>query len=142
MFECTSPAKKFPPKIANEKNFLSTQQIQKKTEQQFYIEEKNKQVHLQIKMHLKNIIKIEKYKKTWSTKYQRINTQPIKTKNNQIHLQNKIHNEHFNNIDTTGKYKKLNMTEHKTEMNVTKIDKYKKTEQHFYDGAQSRHEHY
>ena len=68
MFECTSPAKKFPPKIVNEKNFLSTQQIQKKTEQQFYIEEKNKQVHLQIKMHLKNIIKIEKYKKTWSTK--------------------------------------------------------------------------
>ena len=141
MFECASPAKKFSPKIANEKNFLSTQQIQKKLKQQFYIEEKNKQVHLQIKMHLKNI-KIEEYKKTWSTKYQRINTQPIKTKNNQIHLQNKIHNEHFNNIDTTGKYKKLNMTEHKTEMNVTKIDKYKKTEQHFYDGAQSRHEHY
>ena len=63
MFQCASPAKKFSPKIANEKNFLSTQQIQKKMEQQFYIEEKNKQVHLQIKMHLKNI-KIEEYRKT------------------------------------------------------------------------------
>ena len=35
------------------------------------------------------------------------------------------------------KYKKLNMTEHKTDMNITKFDKYKKTEQQFYDGAQS-----
>ena len=33
------------------------------------------------------------------------------------------------------------MIEHKTDMNITKIDKYKKTEQHFYDGAQNRHEH-
>ena len=33
-------------------------------------------------------------------------------------------------------YKKLNMTEHKTDLNITKIDKYKKrTEQQFYDGA-------
>ena len=36
------------------------------------------------------------------------------------------------------KYKKLNMTEHKTDMNVTKTDKYKKTEQQFYDGEQKR----
>ena len=27
------------------------------------------------------------------------------------------------------------MKEHKTDMNITKIDKYKKTEQQFYDGA-------
>ena len=40
------------------------------------------------------------------------------------------------------KYKKLNMTEHKTDLNITKIDKYKKTDQQFYDGAQNRHEHY
>ena len=31
------------------------------------------------------------------------------------------------------------MTENKTDMNITKIDKYKKN---FYDGAQNRHEHY
>ena len=34
------------------------------------------------------------------------------------------------------------MTEHKTDMYITKIDKYKKTEPQFYDGAQNRHEHY
>ena len=34
------------------------------------------------------------------------------------------------------------MTEHKTDMNITKIGKYNKTEQQFYDGAQNRHEHY
>ena len=72
------------------------------------------------------------------------------------------------NITKIGKYKKLTMTEHKTDMSITKIDKYKKlkiaedkrdmnitkidkykkkttknkTEQHFCDGAQKRHEHY
>ena len=71
------------------------------------------------------------------------------------------------NITKIGKYKKLNMTEHKTDMSITKIDKYKKltiaedktdmnitkidkykkkktkkTEQHFWDGAQKRHEYY
>ena len=35
------------------------------------------------------------------------------------------------------KYKRLNMTEHKADMNITKIDKYKKIEQQFYDGAQN-----
>ena len=34
------------------------------------------------------------------------------------------------------------MTEHKTDMNITKIDKYKKTKQQFYNGAQNRYEHY
>ena len=29
------------------------------------------------------------------------------------------------------------MTEHKTDMNITKIDKYKKTEQQFYDEEQN-----
>ena len=56
--ECMSP-KRFPPKTANEKKFLSTQQIQKNCTDM-------------------NITKIEKYKK-------------------------------------------LNMTEHKTDMNVTEI---------------------
>ena len=35
------------------------------------------------------------------------------------------------------KYKKLNITEHKTDMNITKIDKYQKTEQHLYHGLQN-----
>ena len=39
-------------------------------------------------------------------------------KNKQMHLQIKIHNEHLKNI--------------------TKIDKYKKTEQYLYNGAQNR----
>ena len=34
------------------------------------------------------------------------------------------------------------MTEHKTDMNITEINKYKKTEQQFYDRAQKRYEHY
>ena len=52
-------------------------------------------------------------------------------KNNQIHSQIKIHNEHLKNIKIEGKNKiqkfnKLNMTEHKTDMSITKIDEYKK----------------
>ena len=34
------------------------------------------------------------------------------------------------------------MKEHKTDINITKIYKYKKIEQQFYDGAQNRHKHY
>ena len=34
------------------------------------------------------------------------------------------------------------MTEHKTDMKITKIDKYKKGERHVYDGVKNRHEHY
>ena len=33
------------------------------------------------------------------------------------------------------------MTEHKTGMNIAKINKHKKTEEQRYDGAQNRHEH-
>ena len=64
------------------------------------------------------------------------------------------------NITKIDKYKKLNMTElktdiniteklsstsmmeYKTDMNITKIDKYKKLKQHFYRGIQNWHEHY
>ena len=49
--------------------------------------------------------------------------------------------EHKTDINIS-KYKKLNMTEHKTDMNITKIDKYKTTEQQFYDGEQKKYEHY
>ena len=68
--------------------------------------DKNKQIHLQIKIHnehLKNINKIEKYKQLNMTQH--------KTDMN---------------ITEIEKYKKLNMTEHKTDMNITKIEKYKK----------------
>ena len=34
------------------------------------------------------------------------------------------------------------MKKHKTGMNITKIEKFEKSEQHFYRGAQNRHEHY
>ena len=34
------------------------------------------------------------------------------------------------------------MTKQKTDMNNTKPKKYKKTEQHSYDGTQNRYEHY
>ena len=57
-------------------------------------------------------------------------------KNKQIHPHIKIHNEDLKDITKTEKYKKLNMMEHKTDINITKINKNKKkTEQHFYDGA-------
>ena len=49
--------------------------------------------------------------------------------------------EHKTDINIS-KYKKLNMTEHKTDMNITKIDKYKTTEQQIYDGEQKKYEHY
>ena len=46
------------------------------------------------------------------------------------------------NITKIVKYKKslnsTSMTEYKTDMSITEIDKYKKTEQHFYDGTQNR----
>ena len=48
-------------------------------------------------------------------------------KNNQIHAQIKIDNEHLRNFNKIEKYKKLNMTEHKTDIKITKIDKSKKT---------------
>ena len=50
----------------------------------------------------------------------------MKTKNNQICSKIKIHNENLQNIKKTEKYKKLNITEHKLETKITKIDKHKK----------------
>ena len=47
-------------------------------------------------------------------------------KNKQIHSQIKIHNEHLKSINKIEKYKKLNMTEHQTDTNITKFDKYKR----------------
>ena len=39
----------------------------------------------------------------------------------------KIDNEHLKNINKIEKYRKLNMTEHKTDMNITKTEKCKKS---------------
>ena len=47
-------------------------------------------------------------------------------KNKQMHPQIKIHNEDLKDIIKIEKYKKLNMMEHKTDINITKINKYKK----------------
>ena len=77
-----------------------------------------------------------------------------------MHQQIKIDNKHLKNINKIEKYKKLKMMEHKTDMNITKIDKYKKkmstmerktemnitkfgkTERHFQEGTHNRHEDY
>ena len=93
MLDCILPAKKFPPKTANEKKYLSTQSLifiltknKRKlikltnTIQHFYIEDKNKQIHSQIKN----------------------NHTTDKDKNNQIHWHIKIH---LNNINKNDKYK-------------------------------------
>ena len=41
-------------------------------------------------------------------------------------------------LTNTKKLNSTSSTEHKTDMNITKISIYKKTEQHSYDGAQNR----
>ena len=66
-------------------------------------------------------------KMTWlplitTTKYQRMNTATNEEKNKQINLQIKIHNEHLKNN--------------------TKIDKCKKTEQHYYNRTQLQNTNY
>ena len=108
-----------------------------KSEQHFCNEDKNKQVRSQIKIHLKNITKL-KNTKNWSTKHQRINTQPIKTKTiKYTHRLRYITSTWITllKLANTKTIQKLNMKEHKTDMNIIRIDKYKKTEQQFYDGA-------
>ena len=122
-------------------NVTKTNKYNKRTGQHFYNEDKNKQLHSQIKIHnehLKSITKIDEYKKL-NYKVSNNKHTTDEDKNNQIHSQIKIHNEHLKNINQIEKYKKLNMTEHKTEMNITKIEKYKKPE---HDGTQNRHKHY
>ena len=81
-------------------------------------------MHSQIKIHLKNITKLKNTKKL-KYKLPKNKHTTDKDKNNQMHSQIKIHNEHLNSINKIGKYKKLNMTEHKMNMNITKTDKCK-----------------
>ena len=47
--------------------------------------------------------------------------------------------EHKTDMKNTKKLNGTSMTEHKTDTNITNIEKYEKTE---YDGTQNRHEHY
>ena len=58
---------------------------------------------------------------TLTAKYQRMNK-----RQKQIHSEIKIHNKRLKNINQIEKYKQLNMTEHKTDMNITKIDRNQK----------------
>ena len=78
-----------------------------------------------------NVTKNEKYKKNW-TILPRRNEHDWKT-------EQQFYDGTQNRYE---KYKKLNdtsVTEHKTDKNITNIEKYEKTE---HDGTQNRHEHY
>ena len=100
--------------------------------------------------HLNNINKIGKYKKTEHDGTQNRHKHYWKIEQ---HFYRRMQNGHEHDWKTEQyfysgtqnrheKYKKLNgttMTEHKTDMNLTKLDKYKKTE---HDGTQNRYEHY
>ena len=55
------------------------------------------------------------------------NKQTIDEEKKKIHWQIKIDNEHLKNINKIEKYRKLNMMEHKTDMNITKTEKCKKS---------------
>ena len=58
---------------------------------------------------------------TVTAKYQRMNK-----RQKQIHSEIKTHNKRLKNINQIEKYKQLNMTEHKTDLNITKIDRNQK----------------
>ena len=79
-------------------------------------------------------------------KYKKLNYKVSKNKhttdedkNNEIQLQFKIHHEHLKNVNKIKKYKKLNMTEHKTDMIITRIEKKKRNG---HNRTKNRHEHY
>ena len=55
------------------------------------------------------------------------NKQTIDEEKKKIRWQIKIDNEHLKNINKIEKYRKLNMTEHKTDMNITKTEKCKRS---------------
>ena len=143
--ECTSPAKRFPLKTANLKStsttktrtnkytrrlryagrtllkLINTKKLKYKVSKNKHTtdEDKDNQIHSQIKIHNEHLMKITqigKHKKlnmniTKIGKYKKNSTAVLwpNTKHMKI-----------------TKYKKLNMTEHKTDMNITKIGKYQK----------------
>ena len=71
------------------------------------------------------LVKLAKYKKL-NYKVSKNKHTTDEDKNNEIQLQFKIHHEHLKNVNKIKKYKKLNMTEHKTDMIITRIEKKKK----------------
>ena len=92
---------------------------------------------------MKNINKIEKYKKL--NDEHKVDMNIPKTDKYKIKLSSTSMTEHKTNMNICKfeKYKKLNMTERKTDVDITKIDTINPSpEQHFYDRAQNRHEHY
>ena len=103
----------------------------KRAEQHFCNEDKNK-VHSQIKMHLENITKIKKHKKHLQYK---VSKNKHTTSKESYNLSDQD-NQHLNSINKISKYRKLNMAEHKTDMNITKIQKIK------YGSTQNRQEYY
>ena len=127
-------------------NITKINKYNKETEQHFYNEDKktSKCTH-RLRYTSRTLLKLANTK-NWTTKDQRINTQPLKTK---VHLQIKIQLRNINKIE---KYKKLNMMEHKTDMNIDKHKKQNmaglKTDMNITkcktdrDRAQNKYEHY
>ena len=138
--ECTSPAKRFRPKTANEKKFFCIQQYKKKKKKMSSTSatktKTNKYARI-LRYTWRTLLKL-KNTKNWSTKFQRINTQPIKTKtikythrlryitSTWIKLLKLANAKNWTGIlwretkeMNINKYKKLNITEHKTNMNIT-----------------------
>ena len=84
------------------------------------------------------LVKLAKYKKL-NYKVSKNKHTTDEDKNNEIQLQFKIHHEHLKNVNKIKKYKKLNMTEHKTDMIITRIEKKKRNG---HNRTKNRHEHY
>ena len=84
------------------------------------------------------LVKLAKYKKL-NYKVSKNKHTTDEDKNNEIQLQFKIHQEHLKNVNKIKKYKKLNMTEHKTDMIITRIEKKKRNG---HNRTKNRHEHY
>ena len=155
--EWTSPAKRFPPKTANEKNSFISNKYKKKMSSTSATKTKTNKYVRTLRCAWRTLLKL-KNTKNWSTKFQRINTQPIKTKtikythrlryitSTWIKLLKLTNAKNWtwrnrkqtwtllkltNTKNWTGilwqgtkemninKYKKLNITEHKTNMNIT-----------------------
>ena len=123
MLGCISPLKRFPPKTGNEKKSLSTQSLTfTLTENQWTLLKLTNTIKKKKKMNstFTTKTKTNKYTRrlryTWRTLLKlniivsKNKHTTNKDKSKQIHSHNKIH---LNSINKIGKYKKLNMTEHK-----------------------------
>ena len=111
-------------KLPMEKNSFLPNKY-KKTEQHFYNKGKIDQYTRRLRYTWRTLLKL-KNTKVWSTKYQRINKQPIKTKTTKYTRRVRCITSAWTTLIKLANTKKLNMTEHKTDMNSSKIDKDKK----------------